>query len=102
MAACKSAEEKAKEDIQGIWKYTDPDNGSTQTYTFSDKNVTLKATNAGETEEMKGTFSISGSTLTLNFTTPATLTVKYSFSIEGKTLKLGVEGGTPALPFTKQ
>jgi len=100
MAACKSADEKAHDKLQGTWKNTE--DGTTITYNFSGDDFTHKVKNSDGETEMKGTFSVSGDTITFNYKTPNEMKVKMSFSVDGNTLKLGSEGQPAVLPFTKQ
>jgi len=98
MAACKSASEKADEqnqkDLQGTWRCTETIfyeyKGESVTYTvtltFKDSNFTWINSDGSESEQIKGTYTVSGSTLTLKDSDGYSIT--FQFSINNNKLTL--------------
>ena len=80
MAACKNAEEKAKDDLQGTWKSAE----AGIELKFSDSNVEWKASEGTS----KGTFTVAGSLLTFVFKEGPLKDIPMAgqFEISGKTL----------------
>jgi len=82
MAACKSAEEKAQEALQGTWKNKEVD----MEMTFKDKNVTWKA--SGELF-VEGTFTAKEGLLTITPTKPDSMKgtpLLFTYNISGNNL----------------
>jgi len=93
MAACKSADEKAKDNLQGTWKYsvTVENVVYTQTLVFSGSSLTI--TNTGSDTKEVYTFSVSGDTITLKKDGEEDQTIKFTFSDDKKTLTIKDEKG---------
>jgi hypothetical protein len=95
MAACKNADEKAKEDLLGSWKYIK--DSTTIQYTFTGDNYAKSGTAGAET----GTFTVSGGTITLKASGGTETKLKFDFSEEKKKLTLKNEDGSNSITFTK-
>jgi len=95
IAACKSADEKAADSLQG--KFKNAETGIE--ITFKDKNVTWKM----EDSESKGTFVVAGDLLTFNFTEGdfKGLPMAFQFNLKGNTLTFK-SGGFSGVEFKKQ